>query len=747
MPKNTPGNRLADFVEQRLDLLTDRLLLKSKEKRQKEIRPLIHRWLSNQAACYRGTLCRMGEWITETAVFFKDSESGNNDAYRLFALCRDELIDYCLEEVEGVSERNIYKKITQASDTHNAHLAAHCVQHCQEQETAERRKTSMIMEAVVSPLALLNTQGFIEAANQSLARSLGVTPGSLVGRDMLIFCDSKTVTRMRSALRHKTAGKRPRPFAGVLQNGEKKMNARFTAQPLFDSTGARSGVALCMETEVMTSNVVTGSPGNVANDLLTTLPFPVQMFREKGKVTYSSDAVKTIVQDEYTEQEPLCCFLYRHAYGEQRPCPCRDVFTTGQFHMGEFCYSDAEETRWYMLILIPVSEKSGRITQVISCVYDMTLRRRIQKQLESEIIVQQRSSLMSQIAVTVAHQLRNPLSVVLGFSEMLAKGMPPKQAVDAGEHILRNAARCKDIVEKLLTFGKSMPHEWRTLDISLLVRESVRPLLTPTQKRIITWNLTEKPVPIECIPEQLAQMIFSLLDNALYFAESRVLCSLKIKRNTVQLRIVDDGPGISSEMEEEIFEPFVTTRRDSGAVGLGLSLARAVANDYGGSLTISKAVRGEPAGACFVLQLPVLKLTDTDLPVTKKKTPESLAARRLLIVDDEADLLNLMKTGLYMHGYLVDAVASGVEALEKLSGNTYDAAIVDFHLSGSVSGAAVYEHIKEKFPKLEKRTLFITGDTMKYQTRLFLENSGRPVLEKPFLMADLLINLQQMEVL
>jgi len=112
-------------------------------------------------------------------------------------------------------------------------------------------------------------------------------------------------------------------------------------------------------------------------------------------------------------------------------------------------------------------------------------------------------------------------------------------------------------------------------------------------------------------------------------------------------------------------------------------------------------------------------------------------------VDDEADLLDLMKTGLFMRGYIVDALASGAGAIENLGKHPYDAVIIDYLLSGALSGADVYAHIKEHHPQLKDRVLFITADTMNYQTRLFLETTGRPVLEKPFLMADLAAELQK----
>jgi two-component system NtrC family sensor kinase len=248
------------------------------------------------------------------------------------------------------------------------------------------------------------------------------------------------------------------------------------------------------------------------------------------------------------------------------------------------------------------------------------------------------------------------------------------------------------------------------------------------------------------VPEQLTQVILSVLDNALRVATMRVTCAVDNKSDAVRLRITDDGPGIPLEMRDRVFEPFFTTRRSEGAVGLGLSLARAVAVDYGGTLSVSAPIGGEPNGACLVLQLPKMKsshgegLGEPDSSGAKTIT----AGRRVLVVDDEADLLDLLKTALYMRGYLVDAVGTGMDALAKLGENSYDAAVIDFQLTGSMSGGDVHDHIIKEYPQLAERVFFITADTMNYQTHLSLQGTRRPVLEKPFLMADFIAELEKL---
>jgi len=116
----------------------------------------------------------------------------------------------------------------------------------------------------------------------------------------------------------------------------------------------------------------------------------------------------------------------------------------------------------------------------------------------------------------------------------------------------------------------------------------------------------------------------------------------------------------------------------------------------------------------------------------------------VLIVDDETDLQDLLKTTLYLRGYRADTVSTGMEALEKLKQEEYSAVVLDYLLKGSLSGQQLYREIAEQYPALVPRILFITADMLNYQTRLFVESTGRPVLEKPFLMADFMTELARL---
>lgn len=123
--------------------------------------------------------------------------------------------------------------------------------------------------------------------------------------------------------------------------------------------------------------------------------------------------------------------------------------------------------------------------------------------------------------------------------------------------------------------------------------------------------------------------------------------------------------------------------------------------------------------------------------------PVEIKEKLVLIVDDETDLQDLLKTTLYLRGYRADTVATGMEALEKLKENEYSAVVLDYLIKGALTGKQLYHEIAEQYPHMVRRVLFITADMLNYQTRLFMESTGRPVLEKPFLMADFMVELNK----
>ena len=549
-------------------------------------------------------------------------------------------------------------------------------------------------------------------------------------------CDDAAVTEIRRALKQKR-NTGMRSFKGhVLRPSGKRVAASFQVQPMYDAQGRRDGVALNIDFGVKERTQIKDYLRYVGEKIIPLMPNAVQLCDDQKTVLYSNEAARMVSLPLNDPALPFCCRLTQ-ASGSTEPCPCERVLKTGTTWASEQRYEFSDDAPWYRLVIIPFSDSAGNVIQLACSIRDLSQQRSLEHSLENQLLYQQRTSLASQVAVTVSHQLRNPLGVMIGFAEMLQRGLAPDQTPDAIDKILRNGLRCKQIVDDLLEFGQGFPAERIPTELTALMREVVTPMIPASQLQRIEWRLPPEAGPIESVPSQLAQVFVNLIENALQAARSRVLVEISQEKEWVLVRVEDDGPGVANEVKDRLFEPFVTTRKEEGAVGLGLSLSLAVVRDYGGMLSLEQEAPGEKAGgAVFTVQLPILRAHAGGEGESAIEQDAPGRGERLLVVDDETDLLDMLDMVLELRGYTVHTATTAAEALELLEKHHYEAIVLDVLLPGDMNGPQLYEYLQAKDPALARRAMFITADTMNYETRKFLDKVRRPSMEKPFLVFD-----------
>ncbi|HIJ65977.1 MAG TPA: PAS domain-containing protein, partial [Candidatus Hydrogenedentes bacterium] len=237
-----------------------------------------------------------------------------------------------------------------------------------------------------------------------------------------------------------------------------------------------------------------------------------------GRVVYANP--RGVAWPDLPEDERVAYWRERHWETDLNGTDCRAerVFETGaSYSMTVRQENKSGAPRWFECRSLPVFNAKGAVTYVVQTLRDVTQ----QKTLENQILRQQGTSSMSQLALGVAHQLRNPLGVMLGFAEMLSLGLPPNETAAAAEKVLRHGLRCKEIVDDLLDFGRELPSERVLTDVNRIIREYVQPFYPASVLRRITWRLGEALPQVECAAQQIAQVFSSLIDNALSAASDR----------------------------------------------------------------------------------------------------------------------------------------------------------------------------------------------------------------------------------
>jgi two-component system NtrC family sensor kinase len=235
-------------------------------------------------------------------------------------------------------------------------------------------------------------------------------------------------------------------------------------------------------------------------------------------------------------------------------------------------------------------------------------------------------------------------------------------------------------------------------------------------------------------PHQLQQVFLNLINNAHQaLMESdgprRLVVRSATADGAIQVTVIDNGPGISEEHLGKVFDPFFTTKEVGQGTGLGLSIAFGIVQEHGGTIWAEST---RERGTVFTVELPVVdRPKDITTVSGDHEDNNHHTGHRILIIDDEADILEVVARILERMGHRAVGLASAEMALDELARVRYDLIICDVKMPG-IGGRGLYRKVREAYPELAGRIIFTTGDTVSDATRAFLENSGTPYVSKPF---------------
>jgi len=369
----------------------------------------------------------------------------------------------------------------------------------------------------------------------------------------------------------------------------------------------------------------------------------------------------------------------------------------------------------------------------------MTERKRIDAELrrQREALYQtEKLATMGTVLAGVAHELNNPLTAVTGYANLLRQELAGTPSATRAEAIAHAADRCASIVRNFLALARKHPPERQLVRLNDIARDAAELLAYHLRvDRIeVTLDLTEGLPVLWADPHQLHQVVVNLVTNArdeLRRAPEPRRLTLRTRadavRGRVSLDVEDTGPGISAEIRDRIFEPFFTTKPVGQGTGLGLSLCHGIVEGHGGTLSlVSEAGRG----AIFRVELPVVAP-----PATSGKhaadAPPVVKGKRILVVDDERLVLQLLGEMLGADHHTVDTVADGTQALEQLRRASYDLILSDVRMP-YLDGPGLYRALERRLPDLCRRFVLMTGDVLSAEIQTFLDQTGVPGLSKPF---------------
>jgi PAS domain S-box-containing protein len=351
-------------------------------------------------------------------------------------------------------------------------------------------------------------------------------------------------------------------------------------------------------------------------------------------------------------------------------------------------------------------------------------------------------SALGSLLAGVAHELNNPLTVVVGRAMQLEDAAASARDRERAQQIRLAAERCTRIVRTFLAMARRQPSARRETDVNAVVRGALELLGYMLRSGDVQLELNLAPALPQVLADadQLSQVFLNLVTNAQQAMAAspgprRLTVATRAEGGRVVVEVADNGPGVAPELAGRIFEPFFTTKAVGEGTGVGLAVSLGIVQAHGGSLELAAA---PPPGARFVVGLPALA---SDRQAAQAATPRQALPRarpqRILVVDDEAEIAHFLRDVLEGAGHRVSLAADGREALRRHAQQDFDLVITDLKMP-VMDGPALHRELLQRDPRLAARTVVMTGDLLSGRAHAFARDSGLPVLDKPFRRDDAL---------
>ncbi|MFZ5718020.1 MAG: ATP-binding protein [Pseudomonadota bacterium] len=377
---------------------------------------------------------------------------------------------------------------------------------------------------------------------------------------------------------------------------------------------------------------------------------------------------------------------------------------------------------------------------------EVALRKTLGEQRE-QIFQAEKMSALGELLAGVAHELNNPLSVVVGHAMMMREEASDPDTLRRIDKISTAAERCTRIVKSFLAMAREQPLRLAAIDLKETLEMAIDALRQGADglETHVAIDVPDALPAVRGDAHQLAQVVINLVTNAdQAIRSSGVGDTIRISAHAtpgsaaVEFSVSDNGPGVPEAIRGRIFDPLFTTKEVGQGTGIGLAFCHRVVTAHEGAIRLEA---GEP-GATFVVSLPVAR----DVEATSQETIASESGQshaRVLIVEDEPAVADLISEILGKEGFAVDCADSGEAALALVRTRNYALILSDLNMPG-VGGKGFYETVVSLSPALARRIAFVTGDTMSPKARGFLDNSGQPYLEKPIAPQELRRLVSQM---
>ncbi len=453
-----------------------------------------------------------------------------------------------------------------------------------------------------------------------------------------------------------------------------------------------------------------------------------------GRVVESNAAFQKLLGYSNKELGRMRVVEYTYADDTEKTLGLLDDLFSGRIDGYElekrYIASSGREV-WARTHVAPIRDDTGQPRLAVAMIEDIGDHKSLEEQLRQA----SKMEALGRLAAGVAHDFNNILTVVNGYSDMLAQSLEGEDREDALK-IKKAGDKAKELTSQLLAFGRREKPSLQTIDLNRRI-EALLPMLRVGEDIEVTVALDQAVRSVETDPSQLDQVIMNLVVNArdaMPGGGSLALSTEYIEsvpgrdpgQAWARVEIADSGFGMDAHVLEHIFEPFFTTKGREGT-GLGLAIVYGIVQQMGGHISVESRVG---YGSRFIVDLPHAEIRQDEEIVGDRAAAPRRRSATILIVEDEVSVRDLCKRALEAEGYVV-AASGPREALETADalGLRLDMVLTDVvmpELDGPTIAAALRSR-RQDLP-----ILFMTGYPRNREEELTGAVARGEVLAKPF---------------
>jgi two-component system NtrC family sensor kinase len=393
-----------------------------------------------------------------------------------------------------------------------------------------------------------------------------------------------------------------------------------------------------------------------------------------------------------------------------------------------------------------VTDRTAALAQQTARLQQEMLER---SRMQTALAQQEKLAALGTLLANVAHELNNPLAIAL----MQLDNVQEEGGMGAWRDdlaTLRQAVeRCRSVVQSFLALARQQPAERQAVALRTVLEEALVLRRQALDEDGITVHLAvAASLPrLWADPHQVQHVVTNLLTNAHYALQQtrgprhlRLTAAATADRSQVTLTVADTGPGIPADVQHRVFEPFFTTKPQGVGSGLGLPLCRTIVEGHGGQMQLTS----QPGqGTTVHVTLPV-GTAPAGAAETVPEPPALEPAHRgaILIIDDEPGITQALRRLLARNGHALTTAANGREGLAALAERAYAVILCDMRMP-DLDGPGFYREVARRYPHLQSRIIFLTGDVLSPEAEAFFAQDARPRLIKPFKATEVRRMVQQ----